>query len=267
MARSGKIAPTCAAASRVLDGKPARESRKDRATDYGVLKIYRCVTIVAISASPTRLTRRSGCDLLDEEAAFNRSNFVVEVAQEVHSEETIDVVVAEVEHFDRTASAMSCVIVVTAAPVSNTNLPVAVPRGPVTSALMMIRSPSVSKSVSSLVIEDHGWTRRPHGDPSCEVMADLLVAIPPKERLIERLATCLAGADDARGTKRKTMRMDVIDLDQAHPLIGIPSANLRPGQALGDPSRECFGGLHRFILGQPTSLSSFNLLGHAVGIA
>jgi len=52
-------------------------------------------------AAPTAELRPHGPVFLDKNAAFRRSDFIVEVAQEVHSEQPIDIIVTEVEYVDR----------------------------------------------------------------------------------------------------------------------------------------------------------------------
>ena len=51
-------------------------------------------------APATAELRFHGSVFLNENAAFRRSDLVVEVAQEVHSEQAIDIFVAEVEYVD-----------------------------------------------------------------------------------------------------------------------------------------------------------------------
>src|SRR3954464_13316325 len=54
------------------------------------------------AGSPTRPPATHSCaGLLDENAAFRRPDVVVEVAQEVHSEQAIDIIMTEVEYVDR----------------------------------------------------------------------------------------------------------------------------------------------------------------------
>jgi hypothetical protein len=87
-------------------------------------------------------------------------------------------------------------------------------------------------------------------------VADLLVSIPPCARLSERLAACLAMADDPRSAKPEAMWMDSIHLDQAHPLIGITLADLGPGEWLRDHRGELLGGAHRPMVDALAFLSS-----------
>src|SRR5512140_1344047 len=149
-------------------------------------------------------------------------------------------------------------MVVTAAPVSSTNRPGSVPRGPVTSTETMIRSPLVTKGVASLVIEDDGRSKEgPHGKVAGEVAADELVVIPPGARLVERFAFRLAVADDACRSNVEDTRMVVIDVDHADPFVGVPLADLGPGQWLRDCWFELFGSIHVSILDVWALLSSF----------
>ena len=117
-----------------------------------------------------------------------------------------------------------------------------VPRGPVTSARTMIRSPSISKGVSSLVIEDDVWSYVVESYPSSEVMADHAVLGPPWRRLVERLATRLAMSDNARRMKTKPAWMSQINLDDANMLFRIPLADLDPAQRLRNRRGKRFGG-------------------------
>ncbi|TMQ11957.1 MAG: hypothetical protein E6J90_33055 [Deltaproteobacteria bacterium] len=65
-------------------------------------------------------------------------------------------------------------------------------------------------------------------------MTDHAVRIGEYGSLIERLASRLPMPDNARRTEVKPARMDVIDLDEAYPLVGLLLANLRPRQGLRD---------------------------------
>jgi hypothetical protein len=87
----------------------------------------------------------------------------------------------------------------------------------------MIRSPSVAKEVSCLFIEDKAWTggKKATGTATGVEEIDHVVVAPPQERLLDRRAQRLAVADDARGANLGAVHMDVIHLDQAHPL-GAP---------------------------------------------
>src|SRR5687767_9866946 len=89
-------------------------------------------------------------------------------------------------------SASSGVMVVKTAPVSSTKCPRVVPRGPVRNVSTMIRSPSITKEISRLVIEDEGGTGRAHGDAAGVVVADQVVVVPPPERRRDRRGPCLA---------------------------------------------------------------------------
>src|SRR5262245_7815014 len=109
----------------------------------------------------------------------------------------------------------------------------------------MIKSSSIAKGVSSLVIKDQGWTWQVNCDSPGEVVSDHAIHIGECGSLIERLASRLAMPHDACRTEVKPARMEVIDLDQAYPLVGILLADLRPRQGLRDRRRELLGGAHR----------------------
>jgi hypothetical protein len=64
-------------------------------------------------------------------------------------------------------------------------------------------------------------------------------------------------AYDSRSTKLEAIRVDSIHLDQAHPLVGIPRADLGPGQGLRDRRRELFGSIHRSMIFVVLGVSSF----------
>lgn len=122
---------------------------------------------------------------------------------------------------------------------------------------MMIRSPSNSNELSDLISHHNSReVRKWRFDLASEVVADLFVATPPRARLVERLARCLAMTYDARGAKLEAMRMDSIHLDQANPLVGIPLADLGPGHGLRDRWRERCGSIHCAILCRMVGLSS-----------
>src|SRR5690606_18713358 len=86
-------------------------------------------------------------------------------------------------------------------------------------------SPSVTKGLARLVIEDEGWTSGSNGDAAGVVVADQVVVVPPGARLLDRCASRRAVTDDAGGTELRAGRSNVIHLDQAHPFVGIPRAD------------------------------------------
>src|SRR5213078_3884789 len=71
-----------------------------------------------------------------------------------------------------------------------------------------------------------------------------LVVIPPGTRLIERFAFRLAVADDACRPEVEDMRMVGVDVDHADPFVGVPLADLGPGQWLRDRWCDLFGNIH-----------------------
>jgi len=85
-----------------------------------------------------------------------------------------------------------------------------------------------------------------------------MVATPPRSNLIEGLAARLAVTSNARGTKVEASGMELIDLDQTYLLVGIPLADLDPGQGLRERQRNRLGWVHhRSILAHIVILSSF----------
>src|SRR5512140_3342832 len=154
-------------------------------------------------------------------------------------------------------------MVVNTAPVSSTKRPPVVPSGPVTSAVTMIRSPSIANGVSCLVIEDEGWARRSYGNAASEVVSDHLVMRSPAKRLIDRCATRLSMTDDARGAKFQVEWMHAIDLDKAHPFVGMSRTDLGPRQRLGDLRRQLLCSVHDPMVVREKAVSSFRQTGGA----
>src|SRR4051812_48399341 len=127
----------------------------------------------------------------------------------------------------------------------------------------MRSSPSVTKRVSCLIIEDHRGADRAHRDAAGEEMADQLVAFPPAHCLVDRRAPRLAMANDARATGLHALRMDKVHLDEAHPFVRIARADLCPRQRLGDLRGKCLDSTHgSIILDQGIWSSSRSLLPH-----
>jgi hypothetical protein len=89
-------------------------------------------------------------------------------------------------------------------------------------------------AVSSLVMEDQCWADEGDLRLACESATKLQITVAPCACLLEGLAPRLAMADDARSTKIETSWMDSIDLNQAHLLVGVPLADLGPGQWIRD---------------------------------
>ena len=155
-------------------------------------------------------------------------------------------------------SAIAGISVVKTEPVSSTSRAVSRPLGPTTVASMMIRSPSISNELSDLISHhDSREVRKRRLDLAGEVVTDLFVATPPRACLLECLARCWAMTHDARGAKLEAMRVDSIHLDQAHPLVGIPLADLGPGHGFRDRRCKRCGNIHHAILCRMVSVSSF----------
>src|SRR6185436_11015729 len=116
--------------------------------------------------------------------------------------------------------------------------------GPITTPSTMIRSRSITKCVSCLVIEDHLGSQGWHLDATSEEMADQRIRLPPHLGLIEWLLASLAMANDTCGLDLHAVERLVLDLDEADPLVGIQATDLGPGQGLRDRRRDLLGGAH-----------------------
>lgn len=170
------------------------DSTSDRFESRPLRQILRSLQH-AIACAAARDRGRSRQDLLGEDAPLGGSDLDVELALEIHPEQAIDVVVAEVENVDREAcyrvseggelgymqevSLLCSHRCVNPSPIDTNARAVPPPRGPATNVSTMISSPWRTNGVSSLVIEDQRWAHEQPVCPSREVAPDFIVTPSP----------------------------------------------------------------------------------------
>ena len=92
------------------------------------------------------------------------------------------------------------------------------------------------------------------------VAYELVLSLPPA-RVAECFATRLTVTDDPCHTEFEATRTNVIDRDQADPLVWVSFGDLDPGQWLRDRWRDLFGSIHAPHLGRVALAAKFLAIG------